>query len=206
MTEIIKVTPTDVAIKLTWMIGARCNYDCMYCSTELHDKTSQHHSLEYMQNAWMSFYEKTKDLDLPYKIAFTGGEVTANKNFLPLVRWMREQPVELKILLSSNGSASLPYYLKLCKLVDALSLSVHSEFINEKVFFEKAKELNKVMIRPEKSFHINIMDEFWNQDRIPIYKKFLEEHDISHSVNRINYTVQTRTFPIFSKKAKHDQV
>jgi hypothetical protein len=31
------------------------------------------------------------------------------------------------------------------------------------------------------------MDEWWNQDRIELYKQWLTENNISHSVNLINF-------------------
>jgi len=204
--EIIKIQPVPVYFSITWMLGSRCNYDCMYCPTRLHDNTSTPHPLADLQRAWKNIYAKTKDQQLPYKISFTGGEVTANKNFLPFLMWLRENYPEVKmILITTNGSASLQYYLKLADHVESISFSTHSEHMDEQLFFKKAIKIDKKMIRPEKSFHVNIMDEFWNQDRIPIYQSLLEKHNISHSVNIIDYTLQTRSFPIAKgKKNLHE--
>jgi len=184
-------------ISLTWMIGARCNYDCMYCPTDLHDDTSTHPDLEKLQTAWQSFYHKSRKAGLPYKISFTGGEVTANKSFLPLIQYLRAGDFNLgQLLVTTNGSASEKYYLNLANLVDSISFSTHSEFFNETEFFSKVVAVNHVMIRPKKSVHVNIMDESWNQDRIQIYKKFLSTNNISHSVNKIDYSRQTRSYPL----------
>ena len=54
-------------------------------------------------------------------------------------------------------------------------------------------QLDQIMIRPEKSLHVNIMDEYWNQDRIESYKTWLSDRNISYSVNAINYKQQTRS-------------
>jgi len=179
------------------MIGARCNYDCMYCSTDLHDDTSTHPDLEKLQTAWQSFYSKSRKAELPYKISFTGGEVTANKSFLPLIKYLRAGDFNLgQLLVTTNGSASEKYYLKLANLVDSISFSTHSEFFNETEFFSKVVAVNNIMTRPEKSVHVNIMDESWNQDRIQIYKDFLSTNNISHSVNTIDYSQQTRSYPL----------
>ena len=192
--KIIRVEPTDPMLILTWMIGARCNYDCMYCPEELHDNTSSHPDLEKLKLAWLNLYTKTQQLNLPYKISFTGGEVTANKSFLPLIEYVKNGNFNIgQLIVTTNGSASLRYYQRLCSLVDAVSFSTHSEFFDEADFFYKVEQLNKIMIRPEKSFHVNIMDEYWNQDRIPLYQSWLQERNISHSINSINYSRQTRT-------------
>ena len=205
--KIIRVRPTTPMISLTWMIGARCNYDCMYCPTDLHDDTSPHADLQKIQTAWHSFYSKTKHTGLPYKISFTGGEVTANKSFLPLIQYLRAGDFNLgQLLVTTNGSASEKYYLKLAKLVDAISFSTHSEFFNETEFFSKVVAVNHVMIRPKKSVHVNIMDESWNQDRIEIYKNWLTTNNISHSVNVIDYSQQTRSVPILQGKLNLDKI
>jgi MoaA/NifB/PqqE/SkfB family radical SAM enzyme len=193
--KIISVTPTTEYLSLTWMLGARCNYDCMYCPTELHDATSQPHDLETMQQVWKNIYEKTQYKNLLYKISFTGGEVTANKNFLPLVQWLRNNYKDIAmILLTTNGSASKRYYIDLCQHVESISFSTHSEFMNEKRFFETVAAINKIMVRPKKSIHVNIMDEYWNQERIKIYQKFLDQHAVSYSVNSVDYATATRTY------------
>ena len=192
---IVRVTPVPEYFSLTWMLGARCNYDCMYCPTELHDTTSRPHDLETMQQVWRNIYEKTQNKDLPYKISFTGGEVTANKNFLPLVKWLRDTYADIAmILVTTNGSASQRYYQDLSQYVESISFSTHSEFMDEQRFFDTVTAVDGIMIRPQKSVHVNIMNEHWNQDRIELYKKWLDQRNISYTVDPINYTKATRTY------------
>jgi MoaA/NifB/PqqE/SkfB family radical SAM enzyme len=192
MNNIIAVKPTEEVFSITWMLGRRCNYDCMYCPTELHDKISKHHDLVKLKEAWIKIHAQTAVKQLAYKICFTGGEVTANKHFLPFVSWLKENYNISSILITTNGSAGLRYYEKLTNYVDAISFSTHTEFMNEKVFFQKAKVLNKLMIRPKKSFHVNIMDEHWAKDRIKLYEKFCIKNQISFSVNEIDYRRKNR--------------
>lgn len=192
---IVQVTPVPEYFSLTWMLGSRCNYDCMYCPAELHDSTSRPHDLETMQQAWRNIYNKTQHKNLPYKISFTGGEVTANKNFLPLVEWLKTTYTDIAmILLSTNGSASQRYYEKLAKVVNSISFSTHSEYMDEQRFFDTVLAVDRMMIRPAKSVHVNIMNEHWNQDRIKLYQQWLTQHNISYSVNQINYATATRTY------------
>jgi MoaA/NifB/PqqE/SkfB family radical SAM enzyme len=197
--KIVRVQPIPEYFSITWMLGSRCNYDCMYCPAELHDATSSSHDLEIMKQVWQNIYNKSTDKKLPYKISFTGGEVTANKNFLPLVQWLKTSFDDVKmILLSTNGSASEKYYLKLAQHVESISFSTHSEFMNEQEFFNKVDAVNKIMLRPAKSVHVNIMDEYWNQDRIELYRVWLEQRNISYSVNSIDYKSQVRDV-VFTK-------
>jgi MoaA/NifB/PqqE/SkfB family radical SAM enzyme len=195
--KIIGIQPVPEYFSITWMLGSRCNYDCMYCPSELHDSVSTPHDLETMQMTWRNIYEQAHTRQLGFKISFTGGEVTANKNFLPLIQWMRESYPTIKhVAVTTNGSASRNYYLKLADNVESISFSTHSEHMDEQEFFNKSLALHQAMIRPQKSFHVNIMDEHWNQHRIPMYKKWLSDHDISHSINMINLDKKIRDYPI----------
>jgi organic radical activating enzyme len=173
----------------------------MYCPSKWHNNTDQHHSLETLQSAWTKIYERSQHHGLPYKISFTGGEVTNNKNFLPFVSWLRLEYGDriFSLLVTTNGSATPKYYKKLFRVIDNISFSVHSEHIDEKRFFDMIVDLKK-SIDSSRFLHINIMDEFWNQDRIRIYKEILEKFDISYSVNKIDYSLQTRNHPIFNGK------
>lgn len=199
--KIFRVEPTDSVFSVTWNIGTRCNYDCMYCPTTLHDNHSKHASLELLQQRWLLIFEKTSSKNLPYKISFTGGEVSANKNFLPLVDWMKTnyQSRIGMMLVTSNGSASLAYYTKLFAFIDNLSLSFHSEHADEQKFFNLVIKLHQ-QLPLGKHLHVNIMDEFWNQDRISLYKSLLSKHSISHAVNHIDYSMQTRSNPVMKGK------
>lgn len=192
MKKIISVSPIEKVFSITWMLGRRCNYDCMYCAPEWHDKVSKHHGLGKLKQAWQNIHQQTETKQLSYKISFTGGEVTANKNFLPFVSWLKNNYNVSQILITTNGSAGLKYYEKLTNYVDAISFSTHTEFMDEKVFFQKATAVNKLMVRPKKSFHVNIMDEHWAKERIKLYQRFCVRHQISFSVNEINYTRKTR--------------
>jgi len=186
--KIIKVEPTTPMISLTWMIGSRCNYACSYCPSELHDDFSPHPNLEKLKQAWDNFYTKTKHVGLPYKVSFTGGEVTANKTFLPLVKYLRDGNFNIgQLIVTTNGSASKTYYLQLAELVDAISFSTHTEFWNKDKFFGTVVAVNQVMLRPEKSVHVNIMNEIEARDQIPYFEKVLAQNNVSYSVNEIRY-------------------
>ena len=173
----------------------------MYCSPEYHNDTDTAHSLDQLQQAWVSLHSQVSQRKLKYKIGFSGGEPTVNKNFLPFVKWLRSNYANdiTKILVTTNGSANLRYYQTLYKYVDNISFSTHSEHMDETKFFDMIVAL-KNKITPDKFLHVNIMNEFWNQDRIEYYKKILTENSISYTLNEIDYSYKTRNIPIFKGK------
>ena len=185
--KIVRVEPTTPMIHLDWMIGSRCNYACSYCPDDLHDNFSPHPDLTKLKQAWVNFFAKTQHIGLPYKIGFTGGEVTANKSFLPLVEFLRDGDFNIgQILISTNGSASTAYYLRLAELVDAIAFSIHSEYWDEHKFFDTVLAVNQVMVRPEKSCHVNIMDESWDRKNFSRYQELLNQNNVSNSINIIH--------------------
>lgn len=199
--NIVSIYPVEEIFSITWMLSKRCNYDCMYCSTDWHDSTSKFDSLDDMKSYWLTIYEKTKNKNLKYKISFTGGELTGNKYFLPFVQWLREN-YRLNInsiILSTNGSATLSYYKKLFKIIDNISFSFHSEHANEQKFFDMIVNL-KLSLNPNNFLHVNIMNEYWNENRIFLYKNILDKYDISYSINTINYDLGHRKIPIIKGK------
>lgn len=203
--QVIRVEPVNDVMSITWMLGKRCNYDCMYCPTALHDSTSSHLTLEELQQVWKSIVEKSARFGLKYKLSFTGGEATSNKHLVPFLTWLRAQYNDMLfgVLLTTNGSATTSYYKRLFALVDNISFSTHSEFINEKKFFNTVIALKESL--PESKFiHVNIMDEFWNKDRISKYTDLLTANNISHSVNVIDYSRGTRAQPILQGKLNLD--
>lgn len=198
---IVKVTPNDDCFSITWIITNKCNYSCMYCPSYLH-AGDRIHSLDQMQSYWIDIFNKTRHKNLKYKISFSGGEVTSNKDFLPFINWLRENYKDYinMILLTTNGSASVNYYIKLFNIVDNISFSFHSEHANEKLFFDKMIKLKKT-ISHKNFMHINIMNEYWIKDRIPMYTRILNKNHISHSINVIDYKIGTRIMPIMKGKA-----
>jgi molybdenum cofactor biosynthesis enzyme MoaA len=173
----------------------------MYCSQEWHDNTGSFKSLEELQAAWQTIFDKTRESNLPYKISFTGGELTANKNFLPFVTWLRDNYSQylFKVMVTTNGSASIRYYQKMFKVVDNIAFSVHTEHINEQKFFNMMLDLSK-NLPVDKFLQVVIMKEYWNQDRIPLYTKLLDDNNISYTINEIDYSHKTREHPIFLGK------
>lgn len=199
--KVVKVTPIENVFSISWMVTSRCNYDCMYCTPEFHDQTSKPIDLTQLQQYWINIFEKTKHKNLKYKISFTGGEITVVKDFIKFLKWLDTEYKEYidSILCTTNGSASLTYYQRLFKYAGHVTFSFHSEHANEQKFFDKIIALKQIL-PSEKILHVNIMNEFWNTDRIPLYRELLEKNSIYYSVNEIYYNKQTRTYPIMKGK------
>jgi len=191
---IVKVKPIDKYFTIVWQVDLRCNFDCMYCPASFHDLVSQTKTLHELKGAWMKIFHASKDKNLKYKISFTGGEVTVNKDFLPFIKWLHENYNEniFQIGVTTNGSASINYYSKLLNYVDHISFSTHSEFFNEKKFFENIIACHDKIKNTQKTIQVNIMEEPWHKQRIETYMDFFNKNGINYSVNKIDFSVKIR--------------
>ena len=204
--KIIRIEPIYRTFTVNWNIGLRCNFDCMYCPEMYHNPTDKDLTLAEFQTHWQKIVEKTQHTKLKYKLTFTGGEVTINKNFLPFLLWLdknyKEQISECGF--TTNGSASKRYYLDAIdiSIISFISFSTHSEFFNEKKFFDTIVEVNEKSHSLKKSIHVNIMDEFWNEGKSKIYSDFLTKRKINNSINVIYYTHKIRDTVRFNPNRK----
>lgn len=189
-----KISPVEKTFPITWRIDLRCNFDCMYCPSFYHDSKSQTKTLDQLQKSWIKIFNQSKDKNLKYTIGFTGGEVTINKDFLPFIKWLKTNYDNyiFQMGVSTNGSASLSYYTELINYVEYISFSTHSEFFNEKKFFENVVRCNELINGTSKTIQVCIMKEPWHEDRIKSYINFLTKHNISYSINEIDFSYKIR--------------
>lgn len=202
MSNIISVDPLQDFFHITWTIQTRCNYDCMYCSEDLHNADSTVPTLSKLQQYWIQIYEKTKHQNKKYNLQIGGGEPTVNKDLIPFLKWLTEEYSDqiIYIGLATNGSASKSYYLKLFNYVSGLVFSTHTEHINEDKFFNTAIACMKYSIYNKKLFEINIMDEPWAAQSIEHFVTKCQKFKINYAIYNIDMSLATRDYPIFKIK------
>jgi MoaA/NifB/PqqE/SkfB family radical SAM enzyme len=115
-----------------WEIGRRCNYDCSYCWPWIHNNTDKHKTLEELMKATYNVEQRfTKGEAVNFIIS--GGEPTANKDFLDWLRYLNT--CGHHVSLHSNGSRLPDYYREIIHYGD-LNLSVHYEFYDRARFVQ----------------------------------------------------------------------
>ena len=206
MPKIVHIEPVSPAFAITWNIGLYCNFDCMYCPSQWHNKTSLHKTLAEFKAHWQEILDKTSHLGQQYKISFTGGEPTSNKSFLEFLIWLDDNYGNVldEMGFTTNGSASKQYYLDAINIpsVSYISFSTHSEFFNELKFFETVTEVNIRSNELGKTMHVNVMNEYWNKERNAVYVDYLKNNNIPHSLNEVNYTALIRSDPVTNQNKK----
>jgi hypothetical protein len=141
-TEFVAMERTHASTQkqVYWEIGRRCNYDCSYCWPWIHNNTDPHKPLEDLMKATALIEERfTKGEAVNFIIS--GGEPTANKDFLDWLRYLNAMGHHVS--LHSNGSRKPDYYQEVIHYGD-LNISVHFEFYDRpklvKVIEAVAKE------------------------------------------------------------------
>jgi hypothetical protein len=120
----LKVTsrwPHQESIKVEWNIGKRCNYDCSYCPSAIHDNFSTHANIDILKKAAAQLI----NLGKPIRISFTGGEPTVHPKFLDLVEYCKDIGVNW-ISVTTNGTLPAEFYRNLP--IEQILFSIHFEY------------------------------------------------------------------------------
>jgi MoaA/NifB/PqqE/SkfB family radical SAM enzyme len=121
MSSVTSRWPHQNSIKIEWNLGKRCNYDCSYCPSSIHDNTSKHTNIEILK----ATVDKLMTLGKPIRLSFTGGEPTVHPQFKELLRYCKHVGVSW-ISVTTNGTLPAEFYAALP--VDQLVFSVHFEY------------------------------------------------------------------------------
>jgi MoaA/NifB/PqqE/SkfB family radical SAM enzyme len=113
--------PHQGSIKIEWNLGKRCNYDCSYCPSSIHDNTSPHTDIEILK----STVDKLMTLGKPIRLSFTGGEPTVHPKFRELLMYCKHVGISW-ISVTTNGTLPAEFYSSLP--IDQLVVSIHFEY------------------------------------------------------------------------------
>jgi MoaA/NifB/PqqE/SkfB family radical SAM enzyme len=145
--------PHQESIKIEWNIGKRCNYDCSYCPSAIHDNTSPHTDIEILK----STVDKLMTLGKPIRLSFTGGEPTVHPKFRELIRYCNHVGISW-ISVTTNGTLPYEFYAGLD--IDQLVFSIHLEYDWKRVFntLESITDLTKIQVIAQIMAHHDYMD------------------------------------------------
>ena len=179
---------------VTWDTGRRCNYDCTYCAPIHHDNFSPHASFDTLKDT-ASFIFKYVDLITKYRkhndvgISLTGGEPTANPNFLKLVHYLKEQVDNrpgTHLSLTTNGTMGKRLTQAVSETFKFVTISYHTEadVRLKKNVISRIKQLHALgtNVKVNVMFHAHYFDECIDicnqlkQDGIPYTPRTLGEN------------------------------
>ena len=165
------------AIKIEWNIGKRCNYDCSYCPSEIHDNTSPHTDIETLK----ATVDKIASLGKPIRLSFTGGEPCVHPKFDELVKYARYKNIQW-ISVTTNGTRPYEFYASLP--VDQYVFSIHFEYEWLRVVntIQKIADMNSIKVIAQIMCHHDRMNE-----AVQVRAMMLQSH-IPSTLRRIRWT------------------
>lgn len=169
--------PHQNSVKIEWNLGKRCNYNCSYCPSSIHDNTSPHTDISILKNT----VDKLMNIKKPVRLSFTGGEPCVHPEFDELVRYAKHVGISW-ISVTTNGTRPYEFYDSLP--VDQYVFSIHLEYDWRRVFntVESMVNLSDKKIIAQIMAHHDYIDAV-----LQLRAKCLLAH-IPNTVRRIRWT------------------
>jgi MoaA/NifB/PqqE/SkfB family radical SAM enzyme len=169
--------PHQGSIKVEWNLGKRCNYDCSYCPSSIHDNSSPHTDIEILK----ATIDKLKTLGKPIRLSFTGGEPTVHPKFKELIQYCNHVNISW-ISVTTNGTLPFEFYNSLN--VDQLVFSLHLEYDWLRVYdtMSKLAEASKIKLIAQIMCHHEHMSGAYT-----LFARCLQAH-IPATLRRIRWT------------------
>lgn len=179
MYNITSAWPHQDQIKIEWNLGKRCNYDCTYCPSSIHDNFSPHTDINILE----ATVDKLCELGKPLRISLTGGEPCVHPNIEDLLEYFKRKGV-FWVNLTTNGTRQPKWYLENEIFFNHLVFSLHFEHDHDRVLETIIAYDNSTT----KDFFVNVMA---HHAHMPAVRRVVEYFDgvgIKYAVRRIRWT------------------
>ena len=169
--------PHQDTVKIEWNLGKRCNYNCSYCPSSIHDTTSPHTNIEILK----STVDKLLTLNKPIRLSFTGGEPCVHPKFRELIQYAKFKGIPW-ISVTTNGTRSYDYYQSLP--VNQYVFSIHFEHNWHRV----TTTLRKLASSTKIGLIGQIMAHHSHMVNVRVVRHVLNTDGIPSTVRRIRWT------------------
>lgn len=119
MYKVESLWPHQDSIKVEWNLGKRCNYDCTYCPSSIHDNFSPHTDIEILKQT----VDKLSELGKPIRLSLTGGEPSVHPKIEELLLYAKSK--NFWISMTTNGTRRPLWYAT--QVLDQYVFSLHFE-------------------------------------------------------------------------------
>jgi MoaA/NifB/PqqE/SkfB family radical SAM enzyme len=168
------------SVKIEWNLGKRCNYDCSYCPSLIHDNSSPHTDINILKAAVDKLPDNTR-------LSFTGGEPTVHPNFEELIDYCVNIKGIKWINVTTNGTRKATYYFKLP--VNHYVFSLHFEYDWKKVLDSIMSYVDCDATKKErKPYLINIMAHPDKMEDVRTAVEIFDHRSVPYAIRRIRWT------------------
>jgi hypothetical protein len=183
---------------VSWILGRFCNYKCSYCWPYARSDQLDYQSFETYINTVDEIKRQARQNGFnEFHWSFSGGEPTAYKRLLDLIRHMDDVTVPYQsVHMTTNLSPGSKWWKAWCAATESwqrrsITASFHDEFAHEQEFGDKCLQLmyervfvtvNQVMV-PEKFWELYERCQRLNQRGINVTLKPQSDPTASHVVD-----------------------
>ena len=179
MFKITSSWPHQDQLKVEWNLGKRCNYDCTYCPSSIHDNYSPHTDINILE----ATVDKLCELGKPLRISLTGGEPCVHPDIEDLLEYLKRKYV-FWVNLTTNGTRGYRWYLDNEIFYNHLVFSLHFEQDWTRIFDTILKYYDST----EREFFVNIMAHHKYMHNVKVVVKKFDEIGIKYAIRRIRWT------------------
>lgn len=133
---------------ISWILGRFCNYKCSYCWPHARSDKNDFYDIEVYKKTIDEIKRQARDNGFTeFHWSFSGGEPTAYKGLLDLVKYLDDQIAPYQsIHMTTNLSPGSKWWRNWCESTELLqrrsiTASFHSEFAKEQEFGDKCLQL-----------------------------------------------------------------
>ena len=179
MFKITSSWPHQDSIKVEWNLGKRCNYDCSYCPSSIHDNFSPHTDIAILEKT----VDKLCELGKPIRLSLTGGEPCVHPHIEDLLEYFKRKGIYW-VNLTTNGTRTAKWYLENEMYFNHLVFSLHFEHSWGVV----KNTINQFYDQTERDFFVNIMAHHECMDDVRKVVEEFRSKGIKYAVRRIRWT------------------
>jgi organic radical activating enzyme len=180
----------------SWILGRFCNYNCSYCWPYARSSSPDHFDFEVYTSAIDEIKRQANENGFTeFHWSFSGGEPTAYKRLIDLVRHLEQdtQSPYQSLHMTTNLSPSSKWWNTWCSVTSTLqrrsiTASYHAEFSQEQEFGDKCLQLQYELV------HVTV-----NQVMVPDQFYTLYERCQRLNDRGINVTLKPQSDPTASR-------
>ena len=180
MYKITSAWPHQDQIKIEWNLGKRCNLDCTYCPSSIHDNFSPHTDINVLERT----VDKLCELDKPLRISLTGGEPCVHPDIEDFLEYLKRKNI-FWVNITTNGTRDYGWYLMNEIFWNHAVFSLHFEHPN---WTRSYNNILKYYDSTERDFFVNVMAHHDYMDHVKRVVKSFKELGIKYAIRRIRWT------------------
>jgi len=124
--------------QILWDLSRKCNYDCSYCWSSVHNKDAVHTPVDILISAIDKIISTWSNGET-IRWNFGGGEPTLHPDFLKILKYLKSK--KQWVLVTTNGSRPGKYWAEAIEYVNSVNLSVHFEYAEEEKVLKNIKAI-----------------------------------------------------------------